>query len=202
MGFSSTSSQDFRGLVRASRTYRRFDASRSLGEAELRDLLETVRFAPTGNNLQPVRFRIVCEPDMVAQLVKLHGWAALLKDFNGPAAPDELPGAYIGLCLPKGKGSNPINLIDVGILAQTLALAAAAQGIGSCMIKSYQPQAAELLGLSESGYELALLMALGYPAADEKVRLEKVDPDHNLAYWRTEGPVHHVPKLELDDLLI
>lgn len=194
--------QDIYELTRASRSYRRFDASDPVTREEVLELLETVRLAPTGNNLQPLRFHLVTDADQVAAVEKEHGWAALLKDFNGPSSAEELPSAYVGICVPAGKESNPLNLIDVGIAAQTLALAAAARGIGTCMIKSFKPSVNGELGLDEAGYELVLLVALGRPATDEEVKIEPADTEHKLAYWRSDGHVQHVPKLEVADLLV
>lgn len=198
----TVSAEDFKGLARASRTCRRFDASKPVSREDMLGLIDTARLAPTGNNLQLLRFHIETEPAVVAHLARSHGWAAALKDFNGPADASELPSAYIAICAKAGTETNPIRLIDCGIAAQTLALAARARGIACCMIRSFKPAVADDLGLSEKGYAPLLLMAFGHPAADEHVVLEDAGAGQSLAYWRTDGNVHHVPKLGVDDLLI
>lgn len=196
----NSSDFDFKDLVKASRTYRRF-AGQAVPREVLLYLVDTARFAPSGNNMQVLRFALADDPQQVALLARHHGWAAALPDFNGPAE-GELPGAYIGICAPQKVAQNPIRLIDCGIAAQTICLAAAQKGLGTCMIKSFDAEASGILGLDQKGYALQLLIALGQPAADEQVVLEDVGDQHGVKYWRTEGNVHHVPKRSLGDLLV
>lgn len=192
--------QEFADLVKRSRTYRRFTGERVPMEA-LRDLVDVARFAPTGNNTQLLRFVLVNDADTVAGIARHHGWAGLLPDFGGPAK-DELPGAYVGVCAPAGAAKSPLRNLDAGIAAQTICLAAADEGLGCCIIKSYTKKAESLLGADKLGYDLLLLVAVGRPAPDESVVLEPATTEHGLRYWRSDGNVHHVPKLEVDDLLL
>lgn len=191
--------KDFSELVRSSRTYRRFSGERVPMET-LRGLIDVVRFAPTGNNTQLLRFALINDPQTVAGIARHHGWAALLPDFVGPGE-GELPGAYIGICGPAGSSKVPLRNIDAGIAAQTICLAAAAEGLGACIIKSFTKKAEALVGVDKSGHDLLLLIALGKPAADEHVELEPATTEHGLKYWRS-GTTHHVPKLEVDDLIL
>lgn len=190
---------EFQELVESSRTYRRYTAE-PVGEADLRALVEAARMAPTGNNTQLLRFRIVPGEDAQAcrtVFAHLH-WAAALKDWEGPEA-GELPGGYIVVCLPARLASNPVRLIDVGIASQTIALAAAARGLGCCMHKSYDACLADELGLADAGLAPAMVMAFG--PRGEKVVLEGAHTEHGLTYWREADGSHHVPKLELGELL-
>lgn len=193
------SEKDFKDLVKASRTYRRFSGE-AVSQETLLGLVDVARFAPTGNNLQVLRFALVSDPERVRTIAHHHGWAGLLRDFDGPAE-GELPGAYIAICAPEKQAANPIRLIDCGIAAQTICLAAHEQGLGACMVKSFDKEAVAQLDLSE-GYEALLIIALGGPAADERVVLEPADTEHGVSYWRSSGNVHHVPKLGVDDLVL
>lgn len=190
---------DFSELVRHSRTYRRFSGEQVPMET-LRGLINVVRFAPTANNTQLLRFAVINDPEAVEGIAHHHGWAGLLPDFAGPSE-DELPGAYIGICGPEGSSRVPLRNIDAGIAAQTICLAAAAEGLGACIIKSFTKKAEALVGTDKSGHDLLLLIALGKPAPDEDVELEPATTEHGLKYWR-EGNSHHVPKLEVDDLIL
>lgn len=192
--------QGFAELVKRSRTYRRFSGEQVPLDT-LRGLIDVVRFAPTGNNTQLLRFALVNDPAAVAGIASHHGWAGLLPDFAGPGE-GELPGAYIGICAPAGSSKVPLRNIDAGIAAQTICLAAAAEGLGTCIIKSYTKKAESIIGVDKKGCDLLVLIALGRPAQDERVELEPADTEHGLRYWRTAGNVHHVPKLEVDDLLL
>lgn len=151
--------------------------------------------------MQLLRFRVVSADDAgAAQTVFSHlHWAGALKDWDGPE-PGERPGGYIVVCLPEKLAANPIRLIDTGIASQSIVLAAATRGLGACMHKSYDASLADDLGLTESGYAVSMVIALG-PRA-EKIVLEPATTGHGLVYWREPDGSHHVPKLSLSDLLI
>ncbi len=193
-------SKEFHELVRGARTYRRYDGE-AVGEGVLRELVDAARLAPSGNNAQVIRFRVVSADDArEAEKVFSHlHWAGALKDWDGPEA-GELPGGYVVLCLPQKLATNPIRLIDVGIASQTIVLAAAARGLGACMHKSYDACLGDELGLSEAGYAVAMVIALG--GRGEKVELEPATTDHGLTYWREADGSHHVPKLTVGDLVL
>ncbi len=195
----------FQQLVEGSRTYRRYGA-RPLRREELLGLVEAARVAPTGNNSQQLRFRLVSgmEDPAGCQLVFSHlHWAALLHDWSGPES-DERPGGYVVVCLPHKAAANPVRLIDVGIAAQTISLAAAARGLGACMHKSYDACLGAELGLEELGLDVALVLSVG--ERGEKVVLERAGvgaaQGHGLTYWRDSDRSHHVPKLSVEELLV
>ena len=89
--------------------------------------------------------------------------------------------------------------MDVGIMAQTILLAAAEMGLGGCMLGSIRrAELKEILNLSDD-HEIMLVIALGKPI--EKVVIEDAQ-NGDIKYWRDEERVHHVPKRPLDELII
>jgi nitroreductase len=60
-------------------------------------------------------------------------------------------------------------LYDLGIISQTLCLAAWEQGLGSVIIGSFDHKGAEALLGVPAGYELVSIIALGYPDHDPPV---------------------------------
>ena len=192
-------SKNFQDLVRSSRSYRRFAEDEPLSYGDLAALVNAARFAPSGNNMQTLRFHIAVEPaERSAVFSRLH-WAAQLRDWNGPAA-GERPTGYIAVCAPKALAANPIRLIDTGIAAQTIALAAASRGLGCCMLRSFDPDLNDDMGVSAVDYVTELVLALG--ERGERVALATSETEHGLAYWRDDEGIHHVPKLALEDLLV
>lgn len=197
-----------RELVAASRTYRRFDEARPVPRELLEALVDVARLAPTGNNTQTLRFHLSTEPGEVAAVLSHHRWAGLLADWDGPEE-GARPTAYVSVLGPAGARKNAIRNQDAGIAAQTLALAARAAGLGCCMVASFDAHLMEAIGLEARANELEplVILALGWPAADETVVLEPADTEHGLAYWRerdalTGAWTHHVPKLALEELLV
>lgn len=188
---------EFQDLVAASRTYRRFSDKR-VGNTVLTGLVDAARLAPCGNNMQLLRFRVVGEKDECDAVFPHLRWAALYTDWDGPAE-GERPHGYVVICLPDRLAENPVHLIDVGIAAQTMALAACARGLGCCMLRSFDDGLADELGLPD-GLVPALVLAVG--GRGERVLLEGPDTEHGLSYWREPDGTHCVPKLNLDDLLV
>ena len=90
--------------------------------------------------------------------------------------------------------------IDLGIAAQTLVLAAAEKGIGSCMMSLLKRDIIRpALNIPER-YEILMVVSMGYPA--EEVVIEESGADGDIKYWRDEKSVHHVPKRPLSEVVI
>jgi len=111
-----------------------------------------------------------------------------------------MPTGFILICHDTSvSGLSDSAMIDVGIAAQTLVLAAAEQGIGSCMIASFKrAETAEVLGLSENLVP-KLLIAFGYPAETAVLCAPR---DGDVTYFRDDAGVHFVPKRPLDEVII
>lgn len=189
-------SSDFSELVAAARSVRRYRGDLAVPEEALERWVDLARITPSGMNAQVLRYRIVTQEDICAKLYESVMWAGALKDWPGPE-PSERPRAYIAI-FSEGKG---LIDIDLGIAAQTIMLAARAEGFGACMFKSFRPERlAEILDVDASAYQPLLLMSFGVPA--EEVVLEEAAPNDSLAYWRDANAVHHVPKRALSEVLI
>ncbi len=183
----------FRDLVKQARSTRRFDERARVTEAELREMIETARLAPSGGNMQTLRFRLVTSVEACAALFPHLAWAGYLKAWPGPAE-GERPTAYIGIV-----GPDDCN-VNTGIAAQTIQLAAAEMGIGACMIGSFKLEAArEALRVPED-LKLQLIIALGRPA--ETIVLEDIPATAGIEYYRDADDVHHVPKIVSEDLIL
>jgi len=188
---------DLKTLILKSRSYRRFDESYAIDADILRSLVELAQYSPTGNNMQPLKFWLSNTPEMNNRIFPHLGWAGSLKDWKGPEA-GERPSAYIIIL-----GDTDIQLsfgVDHGIAAQSMMLGAVEKGFGGCMIGSAQRKGLqESLGIPER-YKILLVLALGKPI--ESVVTEPIGENDSVKYYRDEDGIHHVPKRDLDALIL
>jgi len=186
-----------RDLVVRSRSVRRFHEEVPVDRGTLRDLVDLARHSPSGANIQPLRYILICDPEKNARIFPLLSWAGYLKEWPGPVE-GERPSGYIVILGDKRLRQSFD--VDHGIASQSILLGATERGLGGCIIATIQrPEMRAMLGLEEH-YEILLVLALGKPK--EQVVLEPVGPDGDIKYWRDAEQVHHVPKRSLDDLII
>lgn len=184
-------------LILKNRSYRRFHQEQRIDAATLRELVDLARLSPSGSNLQPLKYVLVTEDQQCATVFDHVAWAGYLSDWPGPA-PGQRPSAYIVLLCDTTIATSPG--CDHGIAAQTIMLAAADKGIHGCMIGSIQRKELHAaLGL-DARYDVALILALGYPA--EIVQIEPAGADGSIKYYRDDNDVHRVPKRALDDIIV
>jgi nitroreductase len=184
-------------LVYKNRSYRRFDQNHKITLETLRELVDLARHSASGNNLQPLKFILSCDPEKNAKIFPHLGWAGYLKDWPGPTE-GERPSAYIIILgdteIREGFG------VDHGIAAQSIMLGATERGLGGCMIGSAKGEKiSEALNIS-ARYKVLLVLALGKPA--EEVVIEDLGTDGDIRYYRDDEDVHHVPKRTLEELII
>ena len=190
----------FRDLVIANRSYRGYDESYRFTKEQLMAYVDLTRYTASSVNAQPLKYYIAWEKDKVDQIQAMTKWGRALPQLTLPH-PGMCPTAFIVICEDLSIGPNPDRYQkDVGIVAQTILLAAAEQGLGGCMIGNFQPEQVRCeLGLADN-LRVMLIVALGKPA--EKIVLTEVGEDGSIKYYRDENDVHYVPKRKLEDILL
>ena len=184
-------------LVRSCRTVRRFRQDSALERGTLEALADMARLTASSSNWQPLKYWISCSPETNARIFPYLGWAGHMKDWSGPAE-GERPAAYITIL-----GDRDIAdrfSVDHGIATQTIALGAAEQGIGTCMICDIRRVPFRREFAIPERFEILLVLALGVPA--ERVVIEPMPADGDIRYWRDADGVHHVPKRDLKSILV
>ena len=191
---------EFLELVRKNRSYRGYNENRPVAREELRELVECARLCPSSVNAQPLKYRLVWQKEEVARLQEKTNWAKALTSITLPH-PGMCPTACIVICQDTGIDASLQRFQkDVGIVAQTMLLAAVEMGLGGCMIGNFNAgEVRQVLALPEAMAPL-LVVAIGEPA--ETVVLTEVGPDGSVQYYRDENDVHYVPKRSLEDILI
>lgn len=189
---------DFLTLVKKSRSFRSFDETKPVTRQTLEALIECARFAPTGVNLQELKYYLSCTSETNSIIQPLTRWAGKIK--NQYALPPEghKPTAFIVILVDTRIMTDPEKAkTDVGIAAQTILLAASSIALGGCMIGSFDKSVSKALSLPEY-LSPSLIVALGVP--DEEIITE--DRVSSVDYYRDENGVHHVPKRTKDELIV
>ncbi|HLP74358.1 MAG TPA: nitroreductase family protein [Bacteroidales bacterium] len=183
-------------LVFKNRTYRRFDESYQVDTATLESLIELARFSSSAGNRQPLKYLIYNTPSDCDRVFPYLAWAGYLRDWPGPEK-GERPPAYIVML---GDRSIAENFgIDHGIAAQSIMLGATEAGLGGCMIQSIaRDELRDELKIPDI-CDILLVLAIGKPV--EKVVVEEIK-NNDVKYWRDQEKTHHVPKRNLDDLIM
>jgi nitroreductase len=187
----------FHDLVRRTRSVRRFQEDRAVDRQTLVELIDLARLSASGANKQPLKYILSCAESMNARIFACLGWAAYLKEWPGPRE-GERPAAYIVIL-----GDTAIQTDcdrDLGIAAQSIMLGATAAGLGGCMLGSINRRELQRILGPLQGLEILLVIALGTPR--EEVVIEAVGPDGEIRYWRDAEGVHHVPKRQLEEIIV
>ena len=180
-------------LLLKNRSYRRFDESCEIPKEVLVSLTEALRYTASAANLQRVRVLYVTEKEERAKVFDTLGFAAYLKDWDGPS-PGERPTAY-AIIMTEDE-PNSILSIDVGLAAQSMLLTACEAGFGGCIFGGFsKDKLLNIVGIE--GYTPSIVIALGKPS--ETVRITDM-LEGDVKYYRNELDEHIVPKRSIEEL--
>jgi nitroreductase len=184
-------------LLKHNRSYRRFDEKQRLTTEQLKGWVDLTRYCASGSNIQPLKFFTSVDEATNALIFSTLSWAGALKDWNGPVV-GERPAGYIIILGDKEISKN--FGVDHGIAAQSILLAATADGYGGCMLASIKREALQSHLQLDERYEILLVLALGKPV--EIVKLTEIPDNGSTKYWRDDEGIHYVPKRALEGILI
>jgi len=158
--------------IKTRRSIRRFQ-ERPIAAETLAELFETARYSPSWGNLQCWEVIVVRAAEDKKKL------AELLSAKNPATKCTETAPVLLAICGDPQKSGYYKGvqvtryqhwfLYDLGIISQTVCLAAWEQGLGSVVIGSFDHKAAEAVLGVPAGYELVSIIALGYPDHDPPV---------------------------------
>jgi nitroreductase len=136
-------------------------------QGKLDRILEAARLAPSGGNRQPWKFVVVRDAQTRQKLASAcndQGFVATAPVVIGGVGvqPDRTMGCQV-----------PGDPVDVAIAMEHIALAAAAEGLGTCWIGAFhQDQVRELLGVPKKA-KVIEVMTLGHPADQPRPKKRK-----------------------------
>ena len=185
-------------LVEKTRSYRTFKPSAQIDRSVLVELVDIARKCSAAMNMQPLKYKIVTDKPERDELLAITRWATKLGIKLPPK--DCEPSAYIVICHDENVApQKPIFLYDVGIVTQTIMLAATERGFGGCIIGSATEDEMKRVLALEDGIVPKLILALGVP--DERVVLIDAKGG-DTSYYRDENGTHYAPKRTLDEIII
>lgn len=148
---------DVTSAIKSRRSVRSY-TSQEINDEVLKTLLEAARLAPSGGNRQSWKFIAVRNPRMIRNI----------KMFSEGLSGN--PTLVIGIC---STASNSITFMDIAMASENIMLQCVELGLGSCAIASFNQEAVKkLLGVPEE-VSLPLLLSIGYPAGEQRVRPKK-----------------------------
>lgn len=164
---------NFQELILERQSVRKY-SDKEVEKEKLMRCLEAARLAPSASNSQPWKFIVIDDPELKDKVAK--ETYSLMANFNKFVHQAPI---IIAITLEKTPLVNRIGgrikkkewkLIDIGIAADHLCLQASEEGLGTCMLGWYnEKEIKELLNVPEKK-SIALLISLGYPAKDYKLR--------------------------------
>ena len=165
---------DFLHLVSSRQSDRAYDAKRIVESDKLERILEAARLAPSACNAQPWKFVVLTDPELVKQA----GKAAAGLGMNRFAKREAMNiTSYLGMKLK----DKYFPLIDIGIVAAHITLAAENEGLGSCILGWFDEKEMKKLVGVPAGKRLLLDVVVGYPIKEKRKKLRK-DKDKVISY--------------------
>jgi nitroreductase len=139
------------------RSIRKFK-DKPITEESVKKLLEAGRWAPTGGNRQPWYFVETREQKKISSI----------KMFA--AGLGGTPTLIIAICADDTRN---ITLMDISMAAENIMLEAVELGLGTCAVASFNKDPVRLLFGIPEDKELILLITIGHPEGEPKLRPKK-----------------------------
>ena len=186
---------DIYELIKKRRTIRKFKQI-PIKRAMLEKFIDAAHYAPSGNNLQPLKYKIVDDHETVEKVFEYVKWAGSIYPAGNPGE-NEHPVAFIAI-LVDTRITTVIYELDVGSASENIFLTALEEGIGTCWMGAIdRKKIIEILEIPEY-FLLNTVIALGYPA-----EAPIMEPSTgSVKYYKDENGVLHVPKRSLSEIII
>lgn len=179
--------------IRKRRTIRRYK-QKPVEDKLLLELIDAARLAPSGGNMQQLRYIAVRNPENVRKVFSQTAWGGSVRPRRSPEWLKDAPSAFIAVTAASESLKN-LKLIhaDAGAAIQNILLRAVELGLGTCWIGSFKEEVNTILELG-GDTAVVYLVAVGYP--DEYPVQEDIAAGESTKYYLDEKDVIHVPKLK------
>ncbi len=163
---------NFTEIAENRQSCRSYDPNRTVEQGKIDRILETARLSPSACNGQPY-FITICKGETAKQVAKATQGVGMNKfavDAPVMLVLSEMPyvaSAALGAKVKK----NDYRSIDIGILAAYITAEATAQGLGTCILGWLDDS--KIRDLCEIEGKVRLVITLGYPSKEDKLRTKK-----------------------------
>ena len=167
---------DFLRLVMSRQSDRAYDKKHSVEPEKLERILEAARLAPSACNAQPWKFVVVTDRELSRKVGKAAaglGMNKFAKDAPVHILVVEESANITSLLGGKVKDKH-FPLIDVGIAASHIVLAAESEGLGSCILGWFDEKEIKQLTGIPASKRLLLDIIVGYPLKEKRKKIRKV----------------------------
>ena len=166
---------DFLQLAAARQSDRAYDKTRAVEPEKLERILEAARLAPSACNAQPWKFVVVTDSELSAKVGKASAGLGMNKFAKD--APVHILIVEESMNVTSFLGAKIKDkyfpLIDIGIAAAHIVLAAESEGLGSCILGWFdEKEIKKLIGIP-ANKRLLLDVAIGYPLKEKRKKLRK-----------------------------
>ncbi len=149
-------------------------SNRAVEKEKIELCLEAARLAPSASNSQPWKFIVLDEPDIKNKIAKKTFDKVFYFNKFSLQAPVIIvliieKANFISMIGSKLKNRD-FSLIDIGIAAEHFCLQAAELRLGTCMLGWFNEKEIKKILSLHRNKKIALLITLGYPAEDIKIR--------------------------------
>ena len=167
---------DFNSLVLSRQSDRSY-LERPVESDKLSRILECARMAPSACNAQPWHIIVVSDPEIRNTIAEATSEKILGMNHFTKQSPLQLVIVEEAANFSSGFGGwvkrRHFPLIDIGIIASHICLAAADEGLGSCMIGWFDEKKVKKALDVPSSKRIQLIITLGYPASKTRNKTRK-----------------------------
>ena len=165
----------FLELAQARQSDRAYEPGRVIEREVLDRILEAGRLAPSAGNGQPWHFTVVTEPSLLHEVAKSTSSLGLNRFVKDSAALVLITLEPTNLTSRFGCGikDKDFPIMDLGIAASYITLAAEDEGVGSCILGWFdEKRIKELVGIPQKK-RLMLIVSLGYTIKPKRRKIRK-----------------------------
>ena len=174
---------NFMEIARIRQSCRSYDPCRGVEKEKIEAVLEAARLAPSACNGQPYHFTVLRGDEAREAALLTRGMGGMNKfavDAPVLIVISEEPYCRSAALGAKAK-NNDYRSMDIGIATAYLTAEAAAQSLGTCILGWFdEEKLRELCSIQNS---IRLVITLGYPGENDKLREKKRKTMEELATW-------------------